>query len=147
MILFLMLYGYRLLHKYNENLIKLAYYDSQIEAENLYRLQAEAGKALADGGGAVVELCIRQYSFLTEIFGQEKTIHLLRQIREVADRRKRPDEFFCYHTEDRFYFFLRDTDEDTIRRRLEAFSSGNQPRCRYRADRLSAGFLLWGGDF
>lgn len=121
MILFLMLYGYRLLHKYNENLIKLAYYDSQIEAENLYRFRQRLEKALADGGGAVVELCIRQYSFLTEIFGQEKTIHLLRQIREVADRRKRPDEFFCYHTEDRFYFFLRDTDEDTIRRRLEAF--------------------------
>ena len=94
MILFLMLYGYRLLHKYNENLIKLAYYDSQIEAENLYRFRQRLEKALADGGGAVVELCIRQYSFLTEIFGQEKTIHLLRQIREVADRRKRPDEFF-----------------------------------------------------
>ena len=119
LILFLMIYGYRLLRNYNKELLYLACHDTLTGAENTSRFRQRLTEALQSGGGSVSAFTIRQFPFLTEIFGREKSDQLLCQIKEIADRNTRADEFFCRDTEDRFYLFFRDTDAAVIQKRLE----------------------------
>ena len=121
LLLFFMLYGYRLLRNYNKSLTRLAYCDPITGAENISRFRQRLLEILPESGGAVVKFSIRQFSFLNEIFGNEKTTRLLCQITETAGHHFHSGEFFCHHTEDIFYFFLAETDEQTIRSRLDTF--------------------------
>ena len=119
LILFLMIYGYRLLRNYNRELLYLACHDTLTGAENMSRFRQRLTEALQSGGGSVSAFTIRQFPFLTEIFGREKSDQLLCQIKEIADRNTGADEFFCRDTEDRFYLFFRDTNAAVIQKRLE----------------------------
>ena len=121
LIVFLMLYGYRLLRNFNNALLKLAYYDPLTGAENMSRFRQRLAETLKVTSGSVIAVSIRQFPFLTEIFGREKSNQLLCQIKKTADRYMRTDEFFCRDTEDRFYLFYKETTASIIRRRLEAF--------------------------
>ena len=123
LVIFLMLYGYRLMRNYNKDLLYLAYHDALTGAENMSRFRQKLIETLKTGRGSVAAFTIRQFPFLTEIFGKEKSDQLLRQIREIADRHITAEEFFCRDAEDRFYLFFKDTEKDIIRRRLEAFIS------------------------
>ena len=123
LVIFLMLYGYRLMRNYNKDLLYLAYHDALTGAENMSRFRQKLIETLKTGRGSVAAFTIRQFPFLTEIFGKEKSDQLLRQIREIADRHIKAEEFFCRDAEDRFYLFFKDTEKDIIRRRLEAFIS------------------------
>lgn len=123
LVIFLMLYGYRLMRNYNKELLYLAYHDALTGAENMSRFRQKLIETLKTGRGSVAAFTIRQFPFLTEIFGKEKSDQLLRQIREIADRHITAEEFFCRDAEDRFYLFFKDTEKDIIRRRLEAFIS------------------------
>ncbi len=119
-IILLMLYGYRLLRNYNKDLLVLAYYDTLTGAENMSRFRQKLTEALTESGGSVTTFCIRQFPFLTEIFGKEKSNQLLCQMKEMIGRHIQKGEFFSRDTEDRFYLFLKETDPDTIRKRLDA---------------------------
>lgn len=121
LVILLMLYGYRLLRNYNRGLVRLAYYDSLTGAQNMSRFRQRLVEALRNTGGSVTAVSIRQFHFLNEIFGREKTNQLLCQIKTVAEQHLRKEEFFCRDTEDRFYLFLRETDYQTLRSRLKAF--------------------------
>lgn len=123
LVIFLMLYGYRLMRNYNKELLYLAYHDALTGAENMSRFRQKLIETLKTGRGSVAAFTIRQFPFLTEIFGKEKSDQLLRQIREIADRHITAEEFFCRDAEDRFYLFFKDTEKNIIRRRLEAFIS------------------------
>lgn len=123
LVIFLMLYGYRLMRNYNKDLLYLAYHDALTGAENMSRFRQKLIETLKTGRGSVAAFTIRQFPFLTEIFGKEKSDQLLRQIREIADRHIKAEEFFCRDAEDRFYLFFKDTEKDIIRQRLEAFIS------------------------
>ena len=115
-----MLYGYRLLRGYNRELLQMAYHDPLTGAENLLRFRQRLTDALHHTGGSVAALSIRQFPFLAELFGTEKTEQLLCRIRETMELHIRKDEFFCRDTEDRFYLFLQETDRSAVRGRLEA---------------------------
>lgn len=116
----MMLYGYRLLRGYNRELLQMAYHDPLTGAENLLRFRQRLTDALHHTGGSVAALSIRQFPFLAELFGTEKTEQLLCRIRETMELYIRKDEFFCRDTEDRFYLFLQETDRSAVRGRLEA---------------------------
>lgn len=105
LVIFLMLYGYRLMRNYNKELLYLAYHDALTGAENMSRFRQKLIETLKTGRGSVAAFTIRQFPFLTEIFGKEKSDQLLRQIREIADRHITAEEFFCRDAEDRFYLF------------------------------------------
>ena len=122
LVLLLTLRGYRLLRDYNRQLRALAYHDALTGAESLSRFRQRLPEALAHTGGSVSALCVRQFPFIIEIFGKEKANQLLCQIKETAELHLRSDEFFCRDTDDRFYFFLRDTDRDAIQSRLLALT-------------------------
>lgn len=121
LVVFLMLHGYRLLRNYNRDLLRLAYRDSLTGAENLSRFRQRLAEAMGNTGGSVVALSIRQFPFLIELFGREKANRLLCEIKQTADRHLKQGEFFCRDTEDRFYLFLIETDQNTLRGRLETF--------------------------
>ena len=116
----MMLYGYRLLRGYNRELLQMAYHDPLTGAENLLRFRQRLTDALHHTGGSVAALSIRQFPFLAELFGTEKTEQLLCRIRETMELHIRKDEFFCRDTEDRFYLFLQETDRSAVRGHLEA---------------------------
>ena len=117
----LMLHGYRLLSNYNRSLISLAYYDPLTGCENLTRFRQRLMEVMGNTQGSVAAISIRQFPFLNEIFGKEKVIQLLCQIKEIAGRHLNQDEFFCRDTDDKFYLFLKETDQEVLRSRLEAF--------------------------
>lgn len=121
LVIFMMFRGYRLLRNYNRDLISMAYFDSLTGAENMSRFRQRLEKAIGNGEGSVAAISIRQYIFLNEIFGKEKTNQLLCQIKEAADRHIGKGEFFCRDTDDRFFLFLKETDRKILRTRLEAF--------------------------
>ena len=118
LVLLLMVRGYRLLRNYNQELRRLAYCDPLTGAENTVRFRQRLLEALAAGGGSVTALSVRQFPFITEIFGKERADRLLCQIKEVTDRHLRDGEFFCREAGDVFYLFLRDTEPEPIRARL-----------------------------
>ena len=119
LMIFMMIYGYRVLRKYSDNLVRLAYHDSLTGAENLTRFNQRLNKALKTSGGSVAAISIRQFPFLNEIFGKEKTNRLLCLIKDILDKNLNKDEFSCRDTEDRFFIFFKDTDRERVRKRLE----------------------------
>ena len=121
--IFLMLYGYRRLRNYSRSLLRLAYHDPLTGAENLSRFRQRLAEAMGETGGSVIAMSVRQFPFLNEIFGKEKANRLLCQIKETAELHVKPDEFFCRDTEDRFYLFFRELDQEIIRSRLSRFQA------------------------
>ena len=115
------LYGYYLYSRYTKRLTNLAYYDQVTGAKNMVWFRQHLPASLRDSGNAVVKMCVRQYPFLVEIFGQEKSTYFLKQVKEIADRHVREDEFFSRDTDDYFYFLLNDIDKDIICDRLNSF--------------------------
>ena len=120
LVIFLMLRGYRLLQNYNMGLQRLAYYDSLTGAENMTHFQQRLVEVLGIAGGSVAALNIRQFPFITEIFGKQQANRLLCQIKEIIDRHLQKSEFVCRESGDAFYLFLADTEPDILRARLNA---------------------------
>ncbi|WP_164489147.1 GGDEF domain-containing protein [Ruminococcus sp. Marseille-P6503] len=123
LVIFLMLYGYRLLRNYNRDMMSLAYYDSLTGAENLSRFRQRLNESLGNSGGSVAAVSIRQFPFINEIFGKERANKLLCQIKEITERHLNNDEFFCHDTSDRFYIFFRETEAEVVRNRLNSLIS------------------------
>lgn len=115
----LMIYGYRLLRNYNKELVVIAYRDPLTGGENLVRFRQRLRQALEDSQGSVTALTIRQFPFLTEIFGKETSDELLCIIKAIIEKHMKNNEFFCHDTDDKFYLFFLETDKDTVRSRLE----------------------------
>lgn len=120
LIVLLMIYSFRILRCYSQELLHLAYYDPLTGAENMSRFRQRLTETLKTSQGSITALTIRHFPFLIEIFGKEKADQLLCEIKEIANKHMEPGEFLCHDAEDRFYLFFRETDTAVIRRRLKA---------------------------
>ena len=119
-LLFMIIYGYRLIYRSNQSLIKSAYYDPLTGAYNRNKFEQEASKVIEKTPEySLAAMNIRQFKFINEIFGSQQADHLLCYIKEVIAGHVREGEYFCRGTDDMFYILLRDTDREIIRERLE----------------------------
>lgn len=119
LILFLLLYGYRLIHQNNKELLLLAYRDPLTGADNLTRFTQKLTASLEQSiPCSVVALNIHQFKFINEIFGKEQADQLLCDMKEVLDNHLTPGEFFCRSSADLFYISLKETCQEEISTRL-----------------------------
>ena len=119
LIVFFMVYGYRLVRKNSRELMYQAYHDSLTGAYNLSFFVRELEGTLRTGRGLyVAALNIHQFKFINEIFGRKQGDLLLFEIRQLLDECLDREEFFCRDTADLFYLCLRGPDRERIRDRL-----------------------------
>lgn len=119
-ILFLLIYGFRLVQRNNRELWHQAYHDSLTGAKNLPYFNQELVKLLSEGRKlTVAALNIQQFKFINEIFGREYGDTLLKEVKEVLDQKMRDGEFFARDKADLFYLCLLDIDREQILTRLQ----------------------------
>lgn len=119
MVIFLMLYGYHLLRRYNRNLVQLAYHDLLTGAENLSCFRRKLDLEMQKDSGSVAAVSIQRFPFIKETFGNERAEKLLCMTKTVIQQHLKKEEFFCRDTEDRFYIFLTDTDKKILTLRMD----------------------------
>ena len=119
-VIFLIIYGYRLLRRNNKALIQYAYYDSITGAYNYTRFMQEFNLRLKHTEGfSIAVMNIRQFKFINELFGKKQGDRLLRHMKDVFKESIQEGEFFCRYTADCYYIFLNDTNAGSIRARLK----------------------------
>lgn len=119
-ILFLLIYGFRLVQRNNRELWRHAYHDSLTGAKNLSFFNQELSKMLEQGRAlSVVALNIHQFKFINEIFGREYGDTLLVEVKDVLDYKMQTGEFFARDKADLFYLCLLETDRQKILTRLQ----------------------------
>ena len=120
LVIFLLLYGWRLLRKNNRELVRLAYQDTLTGADNMVRFTKKLKIALDKPGScALAAINVRQFKFINEIFGKEQGDRLLCFMKQVIEDELEEGEFLCRDFADRFYLFLRQGDREQIRIRLQ----------------------------
>lgn len=117
---FLIWYGYRLLRKNNKQLINIAYHDTLTGAYNTVRFMQELEYRLKTHENySIIAMNIRQFKFINEIFGRVTADKLLCHIKAVLDSCLKQDECFSRDSADTFLLMLKESDENTVRDRLE----------------------------
>ncbi len=108
--------GYRQIKKSNDNLLKLAYYDSLTGAYNMEKFNMLLNEAWnkEDKKSAVVAIDIKQFKFVNEIFGEDMANKLLCHIKTIIDKNINKDEFFCRENADLFFIFMREDEQQKI---------------------------------
>lgn len=120
-ILFLLIYGFRLVQRNNRELWHQAYHDSLTGAKNLPYFNQELSKILEEGKEvSVAALNIHQFKFINEIFGKEYGDKLLVEVKEVLEQEMGEGEFFARDKADLFYLCLLDTVKEQILERLQS---------------------------
>lgn len=119
--LLLLVFSYRLLYSNNRALNRLAYQDGLTGADNLQRFRQTLTALCEKKGarGSVAALNVRQFKFINEIFGREFADQLLCRIKENIQENLELEEFFCRDNGDLFYVYLKDTDRERVRTRIE----------------------------
>lgn len=124
LLIFWLIYSYRLTRKNTHELNRLAFFDQLTGTYNFPRFRQEVGEEIEkDANGALVSLNIHQFKFINEIFGKERADRLLQHVADTISAYLREGEIFCRESADFFYLFLRDTDKEEIRERLETIMS------------------------
>ena len=124
LLIFWLIYSYRLTRKNTYELNRLAFFDQLTGTYNFPRFRQEVGEEIEkDANGALVSLNIHQFKFINEIFGKERADRLLQHVADTISSHLRADEILCRESADFFYLFLRDTDKEKIRDRLETIMS------------------------
>lgn len=108
--------GYRQIKKSNDNLLKLAYYDSLTGAYNMEKFNMLLDEVWnkEDKNSAVVAIDIKQFKFVNEIFGEDMANKLLCHIKTIIDKNINKDEFFCRENADLFFIFMREDEQQKI---------------------------------
>ena len=120
-ILFLLIYGFRLVQRNNRELWYQAYHDSLTGAKNFPYFNQELDRLLKEGKElSVVALNIHQFKFINEIFGREYGDTLLVEVKDVLEHKMKEGEFFARDRADLFYLCLLDTDKKQILARLQS---------------------------
>lgn len=113
-------YGYRLMRRNNKELLYPAYHDPVTGANNFPAFtKSLEGSDLRPGTYYVAAINIYQFKFVNELFGKEQGDNLLRFVKQVLEGGLKKEEFFCREAGDLFYLCLRESDKETVRRRLE----------------------------
>ena len=124
-LILMVLSGYRMLRNNNRRLLKTAYEDPLTGGCNLpgflKRLEEVCAREAAfqkENSFCVAALNIHQFKFINEIFGKMQADRLLQQIGQAVRKELAEDEFFGRETGDRFYLFLRQTDQEAVKERI-----------------------------
>lgn len=116
---FLLIYGYCLFKQNTSRLIKIAYHDPCTGAYNSVRFMEEANAALeVSRSYAGIEMNIRQFKFINEIFGRAQANRLLVHVKDVLEEKLGEGEFFGRDSADRFLILMRGTDREEVECRL-----------------------------
>lgn len=115
--IFTLVYGYRMMKTMNRNLKKMAYYDSLTEAYNMYHFK-ELAREAGNLSYAIAVVNVRQFKFINEIFGKEQADHLLQYIARKLQEVVGEGEFLCRESADSFYVFLRESEEEVLKVRM-----------------------------
>lgn len=116
---FLLIYGYCLFKQNTRRLIKIAYHDPCTDAYNRVRFMQETNAVLEeDRSYTGIEMNIRQFKFINEIFGRTQANRLLVHVKDVLEENLQEGEFFGRDSADRFLILMRGTDRETIYQRL-----------------------------
>lgn len=120
LILFWLQYCYRKMRENAAELFGLAFYDQLTGAYNFdrFRQRAEA-ECRKNNSCTLVSLNIHQFKFINEIFGKDHADQVLKYVADMISGSLNEGEIFCRESADFFYIFLRDTDRDRVRGRLE----------------------------
>ena len=114
------LYGYKQIKKNNNQLLKLAYYDSLTGAYNMekFNMLLDDVWHKDDKKSAVVAINIRQFKFINEIFGSDMANKLLCHIKNSLDANINENEFFCRENADSFFIFMHEDEPEKIIERI-----------------------------
>ena len=150
-VLILLVYTMRANVTNTRNLITIAYKDPLTKADNMIRFTKNLSRERNSGKSfSIVALNIHQFKFINEVLGNKSADEILIFMYDCIIRLLRPDEFFCRESADSFYLFLRDTEEEDIRRRIdrimnEISEKSDVGKKDYKI-RLYAGVLIWKGE-
>ena len=120
LMLFWLFYGYYKFYKNTSLVLKQAYFDQVTGAKSLLRFSQELVEFRKKHNDySNVSVNIRNFKFINDLFGNREGDKVLCYIKRVIEENLKAGEFFCRDTADLFYILLLDTDEETIRLRLE----------------------------
>ena len=116
------LYGYKQIKKNNNQLLKIAYYDSLTGAYNMekFNMLLDDVWHKDDKKSAVVAINIRQFKFINEIFGSDMANKLLCHIKNLLDDNINENEFFCRENADLFFIFMHEDEPQKIIERINS---------------------------
>lgn len=93
---FLLIYGYCLFKQNTRRLIKIAYHDPCTDAYNRVRFIQETNAVLEeDRSYTGIEMNIRQFKFINEIFGRTQANRLLVHVKDVLEENLQEGEFLA----------------------------------------------------
>lgn len=114
------LYVYRLIKKYNRELLKFAYYDPLTGACNMVKFSYLLEEILGSRGPFCIgAVNIRKFKFINEIFGDKAANQLLCYMKESIEEELCQGEFFCRETADKFYILMLTEDKETVKQRIK----------------------------
>lgn len=111
----LIFYGYRIFHKNNTILMKLAYIDPLTETYNAIKFRRVCERVLQkEGQYQICVLNIRKFQFINEILGEKDADVLLCSLAKIIEKEKKKGEYFCHENADQFLFLLKNRKQDEI---------------------------------
>ena len=103
-----------------QKLLRAAYWDKVTGAANTVQFDDIFKEKLSGGTGySTVAINVHNFKGVNDLFGSAGGDKVLQYVKRVIQENLRPGEFFCRDSADLFYLALLDTDEETIRARLE----------------------------
>lgn len=122
--LFTMYAGYKTVKRMNYTLRKTAYYDDLTGIYNIPHFMELAEEISGERKEyAIAVLNVRQFKFINEIFGKKQADRLLQYLGKMLETEADADagEFACRESADSFYLFLKQTDKESLERRMQDF--------------------------
>lgn len=112
--------AYKIIKRNNIELIKLAYFDEVTQSYNLSRFKIEVLELLKkDKNYSLILLNIKNFHFINETFGKEKSDGLLLHISKVLLNNINEKECYCHEFADRFFILLNKEEKSLFIKRME----------------------------
>lgn len=127
LMIFLLMYVISNYRKSQNYLEKIAFTDSLTGGTNNASFQIQCKELMEkepQGGYTIVFLNIRGFKHVNENFGVEEGNKTLQYIYKVLSSHIREKEFVTRSESDRFFLFLRENEEESVRRRLDEILEG-----------------------
>lgn len=120
----LIVYGYIIIRKNGNNLIKIAYFDKVTGAENYIRFEQRFEEYVKHTKEySIVAVNILNFKFFNELFGKKYADLILNELCKKIRSSIADNEFFCRENADQFYILIQDTDKVRIKNRMDDISS------------------------
>ncbi len=116
---FMLFFGYRIYKIKSNELLHVAYFDALTGADNTFKFDEDFQYAIKETSEySVAALNIHNFKGINDLFGRERGDKVLSFVKSVIEDNLKEGEFFCRDAGDLFYIFLKDTDEEVLRRRM-----------------------------